>query len=285
MNEPKGNVLITGASSGIGEATAKELVQDGFQVILVARREDRLKHIVDELNTNGRQSFYLTGDLSKETECLRIYHLVQDRVGPLDVLINNAGLGWYGFSDEMPWSVARQMIEVNMTALTQLTFLFLPEMKRRNQGHIINVGSIVGSLPSQGVALYSGTKSFIDAFTTSLHRELKRTAVNASVVRAGAVATPFFQQTAHQPRSMIIPVERFTISPDVVAQAIRGIIHRPRRFVYVPNILRIVPWLELCFGWLMDRLGPLLLDYQRNLSPPPSSTKSLSHPDQESGAE
>jgi short-subunit dehydrogenase len=197
---------------------------------------------------------------------------VQDRFGSLDVLINNAGLGWYGFSDEMPWTVARQMIEVNITALTQLTLLFLPEMKKRKRGHIINVGSIVGSLPSQGVALYSGTKSFIDAFTTSLHRELKKTTVHASVIRAGPVATPFFQKTAQQPRSMIIPVERVSISPEVVARAIRRIIHNPRRYVYVPKMLRIIPWLELCFGWLMDRAGPLLLDYQHKHSPKPFST-------------
>jgi short-subunit dehydrogenase len=171
-------------------------------------------------------------------------------------------MGWYGYSDEMPWETARQMIEVNIASLTKLTLLFLTEMKARGVGHIINIGSIAGSIPSQGVALYSATKAFVDALTTSLYRELTGTSVKVSVVRAGAVSTSFYEVASNSPSSPRIPVEWLAIRPEVVANRVWGLIQRPARIIYVPRFLRIVPWIELTFGWLMDRLGPLLLRAQ-----------------------
>jgi short-subunit dehydrogenase len=162
----------------------------------------------------------------------------------------------------MPWSLARQMVQVNILALTRLTMLFLPEMKSRNQGHIINVGSIVGSLPSQGVAIYSATKSFIDSFTTSIYRELRGTNVHVSVVRSGAVSSEFFDHAAGRSDGRRIPLERFSVSPEIVAGRIWSLLNRPARTAYIPRSLAVVPWLELSFGWIIDRLGPLALKRQ-----------------------
>jgi short-subunit dehydrogenase len=181
----------------------------------------------------------------------------------VDVLINNAGLGWYGYSEKMPWETARQLIEVNIASLTKLTLMFLSEMKERGEGHIINIGSIAGSIPSQGVALYSATKAFVDALTTSLYRELTGTHVNVSVVRAGAVSTSFYDVASSGPSSPRIPVDWLAIRPEAVADRVWDLIRKPTRIIYVPRILRIVPWIELTLGWLMDRIGPLLLKYQR----------------------
>ena len=181
------------------------------------------------------------------------------RFGRVDVLINSAGLGWYGFGDEMPWPLAQQMLAVNVAAVTQLTLLFLQDMKARNQGHIINVSSVVGSLPSQGVALYSATKSYIDTLTSSLYRELRGSNVHVSVVKPGAVATPFFDEAASAANGQPIPAEGLAIQPARVAGRILTLIRRPRRVAFVPGVLSFVPWVELLFGWLIDLLGPLLL--------------------------
>lgn len=262
MTATRGVALVTGASSGIGAATARLLAKEGYEVVLVARRQERLSALRDEIGVNGGKAHIFTADLEQEGERRRLFADLKNTVGDVDILVNSAGLGWYGFGEEMPWNLARQMIEVNVAALTNLTLMFLADMKRRDQGHIINVSSIVGSLPSQGVALYSATKSFVDALTTSLYRELCGTNVHVSTVKPGAVATPFFESAASRANGLQIPAERLSIKPEVVANRIGSLIRRPRRVVYVPWALRFVPWIELAFGWLIDRVGPLLLKRQ-----------------------
>lgn len=251
--------LVTGASSGIGAATAQKLASAGYQVVLVARREEALQAVGDQIAAGGGEATIITADLAIDSERRRVFDEVNDRFGRVDVLVNSAGLGWYGFGDEMPWSLAQQMLAVNVTAVTQLTLLFLQDMKTRNQGHIINVSSVVGSLPSQGVALYSATKSFIDTLTSSLYRELRGSNVHVSVVKPGAVATPFFDEAAAATDGWPIPAKELAIQPDTVARRILALIKRPRRVAFVPGILGFVPWVELLFGWLIDRIGPLLL--------------------------
>lgn len=254
--------LITGASSGIGAATALRLAQEGLNLVLVARRRDRLEQVADLVQQAGGSAQVIVADLTQEEDCLDVYQQTMNRHGGLDLLVNNAGFGWYGYTESMPWPLAHQMLQVNIMALTRLTMLFLPGMKARNQGHIINVGSIVGSLPSQGVAVYSATKAFIDALTASLYRELSKTQVRISVVRSGAVASEFFEQSARQSDGRRIPLEKFSVSPERIADRIWELIERPRRVIYVPRILALVPWLEMGFGWLIDRLGPLALRRQ-----------------------
>ena len=132
-------------------------------------------------------------------------------------------------------------------------------MQARGAGHIVNISSVAGSLPEQGTALYSATKSFVDSFTTSLHRELRGSPVRISAVRPGPVETEFFEHAADRPASQRIPGERFAISPEKVAARVIAVLRRPRRVAYVPNWLRVTPWVEPLFGGLIDRLGPMLL--------------------------
>jgi short-subunit dehydrogenase len=159
------------------------------------------------------------------------------------------------------------MLQVNVSAVVRFTLLLLRDMKARNSGHVVNIGSIAGSLPSQGVALYSATKSFVDAFTTALYRELQGTRVHISVVRAGAVATGFFDRASSQLAALRMPARRFGVKPEVVANRVWALLRRPARVAYVPRMLGFIPWVELCFGWLIDRLGPLLLRRQSKTTP------------------
>ncbi len=250
---------ITGASSGIGAAAARTLASHGLHLVLLARRQDRLDALADELTRSGGHAFPLAADLSLEAERERIVQQATVACGVPDVLINNAGIGWYGYGDQMPRSVARQMLQINAEAVVDLSLSILPEMRRRGRGHIINIGSIAGSLPSQGVALYSATKSFLDSFSSALHRELRGSGVWVSVVKPGPVRSEFYATAARQSQGGPIPAERFAIRPEVVADCIWSLLRRPRRSAYIPPVLSLVPWLELSFGWLIDRLGPLLL--------------------------
>jgi short-subunit dehydrogenase len=254
--------VVTGASSGIGAATARRLAGEGLQVMMVARRIGRLDILVKEIQQAGGKADAMEADLMQESERSRVFKEISDRYGEIDVLINNAGLGWYGYGSEMPWKAAWEMLQVNVEAVVQLTLNFLGKMRLRNAGHIINIGSISGSIPSQGIALYGATKSFLDNFTTALYRELTGTHVHISVVRAGPVLTEFGKTALTMENSGPIPTEHVGVTADFVAWRIWKLILRPQRVIYVPDWLRVVPWAELAFGWIIDRIGPLLLQKQ-----------------------
>ncbi len=261
MKAENGLAVITGASSGIGAATALRLAKAGLPVALVARRIERLEALAEQIRFGGGAAHILPADLSIESDCARVCEEI-NALGGAQVLINNAGLGWYGYCAEMPWPVAREMLKVNVEAVVQFSLNQLEQMKKRGQGHIINVGSISGSLPSQGIALYGATKAFLDNFSTGLYRELRGTAIHVSVVRAGPVTTEFCARAAGRANGLHLPTERMGVTPEAVAERIWSLIRRPRRVMYIPRYLAAVPWLELSFGWLIDLLGPLLLNEQ-----------------------
>jgi len=255
----KKTAVVTGASSGIGAATAKRLAKEGLQVVLIARRQDRLDRLAEEIRHSGGRAYAISADLTREADRLRVFREITRLFGEIDILVNNAGLGWYGYGDEMSWNTALEMLQVNIEAVVQLTLGFLHRMRARDAGHIINVGSISGSIPSQGIALYGATKSFLDNFSTALFRELSRTGVRVSVVRAGAVRTEFGEAALQHENGLHVPTEKVGVSAEAVAGRIWGLIRHPQRVIYVPDWLRVVPWADRAFGWIMDRVGPLLL--------------------------
>jgi short-subunit dehydrogenase len=257
--------VVTGASSGIGAATARRLAKDGMQLVLVARRQDRLEDLAEEIRSRGGQAHLIPADLTQESERERVAREVQNRFGPVDVLVNNAGLGWYGYGSDMKWKTAREMLQVNVETVVQLSLSLLPGMRARNSGHIVNVGSISGSIPSQGIALYGATKSFLDNFSTALYRELKGSRVHVSVVRAGPVRTEFGEAALKLENGGHVPTEHVGVTAEHVAWRIWKLLLRPQRVIYVPGWLRVVPWAELAFGWIIDRVGPLLLKRQNLL--------------------
>ncbi|MBN1977693.1 MAG: SDR family NAD(P)-dependent oxidoreductase [Anaerolineae bacterium] len=259
--------VVTGASSGIGEAIARKFSREGLRVVLVARSRERLEHVAKQLRALGGEALVIVADLTQEEERLQVFEEVRTAYGSVDVLVNNAGFGWYGFGAEMPWSLAWQMLQINVAAVVRLTLLFLEDMKAHGRGHVINVGSIASSLPAQGIALYSATKSFVESFTTSLYRELRDTGVRISLVKPGAVATEFFKKASAQLAALRMPGGELNVKPETVADRVWKLLKRPARVAYVPRLLSLVAWVEPFFGWLIDRLGPLLLRRQRKLAP------------------
>lgn len=254
--------VITGASSGIGAATARKLAGQGLHVILVARRHERLEQLATEIRLSSGKAEIIPADLSDESERQRVYNQVQAEYGQADVLVNNAGLGWYGFGIDMPWTIASEILQVNVAATVHFSLLFLKTMRSIGSGHIINIGSISGSLPSQGVAVYGASKSFLDNFTTALYRELAGTRLHVSVVRAGPVFTEFCDTAASLEGGLHLPTERMGVTAETIANRVWDLLEHPRRVVYVPSWLALTPYAEHTFGWLIDRLGPLLLRWQ-----------------------
>jgi dihydroflavonol-4-reductase len=251
--------VITGASSGIGAATARRLASEGYIVVLSARREDRLNALAESIRGTGGKAEVVAVDLAVPDGPQTLHRRVMEMHGGADILINNAGFGWYGYLDQMPQDMARNMIQLNTSALVQLTLLFLPMMKKRRSGHIVNVSSVAGSIPSQGVAVYAASKSFVNSFTTALNRELGGSGVLVSALRPGPVSSDFFKTAASLPAGGAVPAERFGVGVDQVAQAIVRLLHRPRRVAYVPWGLRVTPFIEAAFGWVFNLIGPMLL--------------------------
>jgi short-subunit dehydrogenase/dTDP-4-dehydrorhamnose reductase len=257
-----GTAVVTGASSGIGAATARRLASRGYTVILVARRKERLEALAERIRADGGRAECLAVDLAAPEGVHIVYDRVVQRGEGIDVLVNSAGFGWYGYASEMSVQTALQMMQVNNAALAQLVLLFLPLMKRRGRGHIVNLSSIVGSLPSPWAALYSATKSFVDSLTTALYRELRGSGVSVSAVRPGPVLTEFYQTVTRLSAGRSIPVGKFSVPAEAVADAIVKLLARPRRVVYVPAGFRVLPWIEFSFGWLMDRVAGFFLRRQ-----------------------
>lgn len=260
---PEKTAVITGASSGIGEATAREFARHGVRVVLVARRRERLAEIASEINQQGGQAEAIPADLTVEADRQRVFEQVTSQHGSVDVLVNNAGAGWYGYFTDMTWQTAKEILQLNIAATVQFTLLFLQKMRERGSGHIINIGSVSGSLPSQGIAIYGASKSFLDNFTTALYRELTGTRLRVSVVRAGPVRTEFCETAAVRQGGLHVPTEHTGVTAELVARRVWGLLRWPRRVVYVPAWLAVTPLVENYFGWIIDRVGPLLLKKQK----------------------
>jgi len=185
-------VLITGASSGIGLELAKCFADDGCRLILVARNQDALEKLAGDLRSKNQvETVVLPADLSKPETSSRIFHELSGRNISADVLVNNAGFGAIGPFDELPLERQLEMLQVNITALTALTGLFLQGMIERRRGGILNVASVAGFVPGPGMAVYYATKAFVLSFTEALAAELDGTGLKVSALCPGPTATNF----------------------------------------------------------------------------------------------
>lgn len=178
--------LITGASSGIGEAFARLLATEGFNVVLVARREERLVALGKELeDAHGIKAMPLIADLSDPAAPLDIFNTTKEWNLDIDMLVNNAGYGVSGKFSESQYSSNSDMIQVMITGLTDLARLFVEPMLARGRGGILNVSSIGALLNVPSFTVYAATKAYVTAFTSMLVTELDGTGVRATVLMPG----------------------------------------------------------------------------------------------------
>lgn len=182
-------IIITGASSGIGEATAKELASKGAKVVLAARREDRLIKLQNEIQTSGGQVIYKVTDVSSSRQMEELAAYALKEFGLIDVLVNNAGIMslsplYQGKVDE--WD---NMIDVNIKGTLYGIAAVLPYMRERKEGHIINVSSIGGYIVFEISAVYSSTKFAIRAITEGLRKEEAANNIRATIISPGSVST------------------------------------------------------------------------------------------------
>lgn len=184
--------LVTGASSGLGEEFARLFAADGIDLVLVARRRDRLETLAAELRASRKIAVHVvTADLSVPQEVERVVHEVQALALEIEFLVNNAGLGNVGPFAGSPLDKQLVMVDVNVRALVRLTHAFLPGMLARKRGRVLDIGSTAGLQPGPFGAVYYASKAFVNSFTEALSHELKGTGVTATVSLPGATATEF----------------------------------------------------------------------------------------------
>lgn len=205
--------LVTGASSGLGTDFARILAEHGCDLVLVARRADRLKELQRQITAMRPVKVHAVAmDLSAPSAGQALYDRIQDLGLAVDVLINNAGFGIHGNFVDIPWEREHEMLELDVVTLVHLTKLFVKDMVVRHFGYVMLVSSIGAYQPSPTYATYSAAKSFVLYFGEALSYELRRTNVKVTVVSPGVTATEFLQVAGQKPtlyqRLLMMPSER-----------------------------------------------------------------------------
>lgn len=247
------NALITGASAGIGAEFARQLARRAARLVLIARREERLNVLRDELtNRDPNLSAVIRAtDLSRGTDVDALIDWLDQQQIAVDLLINNAGLGDYGAFATSDSHRVHEIVAVNVAALTQLTRAFLPKMVEQRRGAILNVSSSAGFLPIPGMALYGATKSYVTSFSEALRLELRDSGVHVTALCPGPVYTEF-NTVARRPGTKGWSAPAFThVNIARVVSAALGAVERNRPLV--------IPGLVMKLGMTIVRLTPMPL--------------------------
>lgn len=231
--------IVTGASSGIGEATARQLAAAGVKVALVARRKDRLTALEKSIKQNGGTAVVIQADVTDKKKCQAVVDKVIDTWGQLDILINNAGVMLIGPVSELPIENWEQMIQLNQLGLLYMTRASLSYLTKA-RGHIVNISSVAGRTTNQGSSVYNMTKWGVNAFTDALRKELvdAKAHVRTTLIEPGAVATEL--QSHNTPATQKKLKERFgyikILEPEDIAAGILYAVSQPHH-VNVNEIL------------------------------------------------
>lgn len=232
-------VIVTGASSGIGAATARELARHGAQVILAARRAEELAVQVRSITDAGQHALAIPTDITDATQIAHLVEQTIEQFGHIDVLVNNAGIGRLKPFFKEPAEYINQIIDVNLRGAMLMTHAVLPGMLERHHGTIISVASVAGHIAIN--PLYSGTKFGLRGFSLSLYRELAPRGIAVSLVSPGFINT-------NMNKGSRLPMP----GPDLIARTIADLVVKPRREVIVPGYYSPLTSIAKTFPWLVD---------------------------------
>jgi NADP-dependent 3-hydroxy acid dehydrogenase YdfG len=250
--------LVTGASSGIGAATARALADAGCRVLLVARRAGELQKVAASLGPAAAGIYPV--DLANAPAVMEMADQITSTVGTPDIIVNNAGAGQWKFAHETAPEEAVRMMAAPYFATFYVTRAFLPAMLRRNSGHIVNVSSVGSRFVWPGATAYLAVRWAVRGFTEALRSDLTGSGIGVTLYESGVVRSPYWE---HNPGSLervprmgrLVPA----LTPEAAARAIVRGIQREKRLVVVPFMMRLTYWMHAAFPgivqWLMTRTG------------------------------
>ena len=254
-------ILITGAAGGFGQEFARQLHQKGNQLILTDLNEDHLEEQAGTLAAgqgSGRVTGIVAGDLSTADGADALFERVSALDGPVDVLINNAGIGMLGRHDEVPTAAWERLMQINLLAPMRLSALFAPQMIARGSGHIVNISSIAGWTAEVGLSAYSASKFGLRGFSESLAEELGGYGIRVSAVYPFFSRTPILNSPRFGTLGEMNPMEEteirgITEPADVVAESIQGI-ERDALHIFPDRTARVAHRLKRYAPGLLKRL-------------------------------
>lgn len=245
-------VIITGASSGIGKATAIAFAKEGATTVLVSRSKDKLDRVAEEIRSFNPSVLIIPSDVSKQDSVTNIVETVINEHGRIDILFNNAGSSLVGrIDDEGFIENTKKMFDVDFFGTVYVTKAVLPVMQRQGSGHIMNMSSVVGRKAFPHFGGYSSAMHAITGFTDSLRQELRDTGINVSTIHPALTQTPLLDHV--NPQDMPPPFRRFTpISVETVAEAVLNGVYKNQARIIVPYQPR--------FLLFADAISPILGD-------------------------
>ena len=251
--QPSPVILITGASSGIGEATALLFGIEGYRVVLAARRQELLESLAVEIQTAGGKALAIPTDLTKLDQ---VDHLISQSLacfGHIDILLNNAGFGRLAWLENLdPHTDIDFQIKVNLTSLIQMTQAVLPHMITRKQGHIINMGSIAGFVATPTYSVYAATKYGLRGFTDALRREVRIHGIEVTGIYPGSVSTEFGRKAEIKRKTGISTPKYLKLTAEDVARSVMSVVKKPRRSLIIPGLMRSIVGLNVILPGLLD---------------------------------
>ncbi|HJJ22879.1 MAG TPA: SDR family oxidoreductase [Nitrosopumilus sp.] len=242
-------VLITGASSGIGRETAIEFAKLGANIILVARRKDKLELVANELKQFDISTLVCQCDVSKKDQVKEMSKTVLEKFDSVDILVNNAGFAIYGSVSDLSIDEIESQMETNYFGMIYCIKNFLPSMLEKKSGHIVNVASVAASFGLPGIASYCASKFAMLGFSEGLKHELKNTGVGITVVSPIMVRTDFFDHHSFEKMPKYSPT---SLSSKTVAKAILKAANSPRLEIIVPSIVRVAVWMKNTFPYFIN---------------------------------
>jgi uncharacterized protein len=247
--------IITGASSGIGKATALLLGTHGYRIVLAARRLDRLEVVADEIRYRGGEALAIESDISRIEDISHLVSASLEHYDQIDILFNNAGFGHMNWLENLdPEIDIDAQLRVNLLGVILTSRSVLPHMIERRGGHIINMASMASFVATPTYSLYAASKFGVRGFSEALRRETAIWGIHVSTIYSGAVRTEFKDHMGYKRITGLTTPGIFTLEPEDVARAALRLIQRPRREVIIPWPMRFAIWANLLFPDLLDRL-------------------------------
>ena len=250
MNFENKVIVITGASSGIGEAAAEKFAKKGANLILVARRKEKLEQVEKKLSKYSIKTMIQVCDVSDKEQVKQMSEKVIETFSKIDILVNNAGFVIYGKIKELSIEDIESQMKTNYFGTIYCTKSFLPYLLKQNSGHIVNVASVGGSFGVPGIASYCATKFAMLGFSEGLHHELHGTNVGITVVSPIMVRTDLFDHPSF--KNFTKHATGISLSSETVANAIIKAANSSRLEIVVPSVVRIGIWFKQTFPFFIN---------------------------------